>query len=98
MINANMEKVKIEGKEPYIMAEFCMIVRALKDMFIEDGDSPEEAKEKVEHAVKMGLMTQEKLAEYGRNQRKRLAETFDDEIKNFLKDLLKDLIDGEDNK
>lgn len=63
MIKCNKGMVEINGNERDLSAEVSIIIQAMYEVFMENGDSSEVAKKKIQEAVKIGLMSDEEREE-----------------------------------
>lgn len=62
MIETKEGKTTLKGNKLELMADLAIIVRGLKETFMEDGEETEESvKQQIDGAVKTGLMNHEEF-------------------------------------
>lgn len=87
MIEAKEGKTTLKGNKLELMADLAIIVRGLKEAFMEDGEETEESvKQEIDEAVKIGLMNEE---EFKTIQKEKIKEV----VKTLFGDLLGGLFD-----
>lgn len=72
MIETKEGKTTLKGNKLELMTDLTIIVRGLKEAFMEDGEETEESvKQQIDGAVKTGLMNDEEFekTQKGKNER-----------------------------
>lgn len=85
MIKAKEGKVSVEGTPIELLADLAVVVRAVKDTLMEE-ETEESVKQKIDEAVKIGLMNEE---EFKTIQKEKIKEV----VKTLFGDLLGGLFD-----
>ena len=73
MIETKEGKTTLKGNKLELMTDLTIIVRGLKEAFMEDGEETEESvKQQIDGAVKTGLMNDEEFEKLKKEKRKKL--------------------------
>lgn len=81
MIETKEGKTTLKGNKLELMADLTIIVRGLKEAFMEDGEETEESvKQQIDEAVKIGLMNEEEFETVRKEKIKEIAKTLFGEL------------------
>lgn len=76
MIETKEGKTTLKGNKSELMADLTIIVRGLKEAFMEDGEETEESvKQQIDGAVKTGLMNDEEFEKLKKEKTKEIVKT-----------------------
>lgn len=81
MIETKEGKTTLKGNKLELMADLAIIVRGLKETFMEDGEETEESvKQQIDGAVKIGLMNEEEFKTIQKEKIKEVVKTLFDDL------------------
>lgn len=81
MIETKEGKTTLKGNKLELMADLAVIVRGLKEAFMEDGKETEESvKQEIDEAVKIGLMNEEEFKTIQKEKIKEVVKTLFDDL------------------
>lgn len=76
MIETKMGEITLKGNKLELMTDLTIIVRGLKEAFMEDGEETEESvKQQIDGAVKTGLMNDEEFEKLKKEKTKEIVKT-----------------------
>lgn len=76
MIETKEGKTTLKGNKLELMTDLTIIVRGLKEAFMEDGEETEESvKQQIDGAVKTGLMNDEEFEKLKKEKTKEIVKT-----------------------
>ena len=79
MIKAKEGKVSVEGTPIELLADLAVVVRAVKDTLMEE-ETEESVKQKIDEAVKIGLMNEEEFETVRKEKIKEVVKTLFDDL------------------
>lgn len=81
MIETKMGEITLKGSKAELIADLAVIVRGLKEAFMEDGEETEESvKQEIDEAVKIGLMNEEEFKTIQKEKIKEVVKTLFDDL------------------
>lgn len=81
MIETKEGKTTLKGNKLELMADLAIIVRGLKETFMEDGEETEESvKQQIDGAVKTGLMNHEEFENLKKEKTREIVKALFDDL------------------
>lgn len=81
MIETKMGEITLKGSKAELIADLSVIVQGIKETIMEDGKETEKfAKQGIEEAVKMGLMSEEEFETFQKEGITEIASTLIEEL------------------
>lgn len=81
MIETKEGKTTLKGNKLELMADLAIIVRGIKEAFMEDGEETEKSmKQQIDGAVKTGLMSHEEFKNFKKEKTREIVKTLFGEL------------------
>lgn len=75
MIKTKMGEITLEGSKVELIADLSVVVRGIKEVIMNRGETEESAKQWINEVVKVGLMNDEEFEKRKKEKMKEVAKT-----------------------